>query len=141
MKIIPYWYERRLRLIETDCGRESGWHVERDGVRLASLTDRRWEEMFWDSYRLEPLTDDAALNQRLLSDFWESDDNWTKVCFSNREFPEIEIQTGYAFPSIKPFQEPGRLMIRGLYYCPLPRMPWDYIFLWWRRRKLHKTSG
>ena len=131
LKLLPHWYERRLRLIETDCGRDSGWYVERDGVRLALLSDCRSEEMFWDSYQLEPLTDDEALNRSLLSDFWEGAE-WHNVYFRNREFPELTVSG--AFPSGMPFQKPGRLMIRGLYWCPLPRMPWDFLFLWLRRR-------
>jgi hypothetical protein len=129
LRILPLWYERRLRLIETNCGRESGWYAERNGERLAILTDCRWEEMFWDSYHLEPITNDPVLNQRLLLEFW-IDDEWEDVYFRNREFPEIVVTQ--AFPG--PMREPGRLMIRGLYDCPLPRMPWDYLLLWLRRR-------
>jgi hypothetical protein len=132
VKIIPNWYERRLRLMETNCGRDSGWHVERNGIHLAVLTDCRWEDMFWFSYRIEPMTDDPDFNQRLLSTFWE-DENWIDVYYRNREFPELIV--GHAFPSGIPFREPGRLRIRGHYFCPLPRMPWDYVLLWWRRRK------
>jgi hypothetical protein len=131
LTLLPRWYERRLRLFETNCGHERGWYVERDGDCLASLSDCRHEEIFWDSYRLEPLTDDAAFNRSLLSDFWEGK-GWAGVYFRNREFPEIVVAD--AFPAGMPFQEPGRLMIRGLYCCPLPKMPWDYLFLSLRRR-------
>jgi hypothetical protein len=48
--------ERRLRIFETNYGREAGWYVEHAGRRVALLTAPRFEEMFWDSYRIEPLT-------------------------------------------------------------------------------------
>jgi hypothetical protein len=130
MKFLPDSYERHLRLIESNYGRDSGWYVERDGVRLAVMTDCRLEEMFWDSYLVEPTTDDPALNQRLLSDFWEGND-WVGVEFVNREFPEVIAAN--AFPGARPIIEPGRILMRGLYCETLKRRPWDSVVFWWRR--------
>lgn len=138
MNLVPRWYERRLRLMETNLGKGSGWYVELKGRRLAVLSEYRMEEMFWDSYRLEPVTDDPMLNQRLLSDFW-LDENWIEVVFRNREFTDIVVRC--TFPSSIPFQEPGRLMIRGLYYDVWPAMPWDHFFLWWRRRRRNQVNA
>ncbi len=49
--------ERRLRIFETNYAREAGWYVEHHGRRIARLTAPRCEEMFCDSYRIEPLTE------------------------------------------------------------------------------------
>ncbi|MBL9165221.1 MAG: hypothetical protein JNL18_21015 [Planctomycetaceae bacterium] len=130
MKFFSNTYERHLRLIESNYGRDAGWYVERDGVRLAAMTACRWEEMFWDSYLVEPLSDDPDFNQRLLSDFWEGND-WVGVKFVNREFPETIAAN--AFPGARPFVEPGRILARGLYCGTTKRRPWDNVVLWWRR--------
>ncbi len=62
----------RRRIFETDYGRDAGWFVEDRGRRVAQLTDWRYEEMFWDSYRIEPLTDDPIEREELLN----SDERW-----------------------------------------------------------------
>lgn len=126
------WYQRRLRLIETNCGREAGWFVVRGDERIAELSDCRWEEMYWDSYLITPTTNDADLNAALLGTFWESED-WVSVHFANREFPNLIVADAY--PAMTPFYEPCRLVLRGLHFCPFPRLPWDYIILWWRARR------
>jgi hypothetical protein len=46
MQFLPERYERHLRLIESNYGRDSGWYAERGGQRLAVLTDCRWVDMF-----------------------------------------------------------------------------------------------
>ncbi|HUR53662.1 MAG TPA: hypothetical protein VMZ71_06005 [Gemmataceae bacterium] len=47
------------------------WLVERDGRAVATLTDPRYEDMFWTSYRIEPLAHDPAEQATILSDeFW-----------------------------------------------------------------------
>src|ERR1051326_7193222 len=60
-------YHRRLRIWETNFGREAGWLIERHGQPIAILTEPRSEDMFWDSYRLEILTNDPELRQRFLT--------------------------------------------------------------------------
>ena len=136
MKLIPHWCRRRLRLFETEGGRNIGWYVERDGVRLAELSHSRWEDQNFYSYILKPLTGDSALNQQLLSnEFWYSPggDCPPGVIFVNREFPELFTRPIY-IPGL-PFIEPGRLMIKGVDFDPLPRMPWDYLLHWWRSHR------
>ena len=54
-------YVRRLHIWETDFGRAAGWVAERDGKPVAVLTEPRYEEMFWVSYRLEVIAEDARL--------------------------------------------------------------------------------
>jgi len=131
MKFLPERYERHLQLIESNYGRDSGWYVERDSKRIAVLTDCRFVEMFWDSYLVEPVSDEPELNQRLLSDFWEGND-WVGVVFVNREFPQVIAAN--AFPGARPIIEPGRILMRGLYCSTLKRKPWDNVLLWWRER-------
>ncbi len=57
-------YARRLRIWETDFGRDSGWVIERQGETIAILTEWRSEEMFWDSYLLEIVAADSGLRGR-----------------------------------------------------------------------------
>jgi hypothetical protein len=123
---------RRLRILQTDYGRASGWYVERDGRRLAALTDAREEEMFWDSYRLVPLTDDVGEVAELYSDgFW---DDHKRLTFRSREFGEVPPN---AFPGGKAgtaLRATGRVCMRGLYLA-VPCYPWDRLELWrlWQR--------
>jgi len=50
--------EVRLRIIGSEFGRTPGWWVETpEGLRIAKLTDPRFEEMFWTSYAIEYLTE------------------------------------------------------------------------------------
>lgn len=118
-----------------------GWYVMRDGKRLAELTDCRWEEMFWDSYQVTPLTDDPRLNQSLLTDYWDWESPLAEgTYFLCREFPEYGVPI--FFPSGDPTREPGRVILRGLYFIPFFAMPWDYLMLWWRRfRRRRKNSA
>jgi hypothetical protein len=58
----------RLRVLQTNYGREAGWYVTKDGQQVALLTNPRFEEMFWDSYAVEPLAEEATERQRILSD-------------------------------------------------------------------------
>jgi hypothetical protein len=123
-------YQRRLRIWETDYGRESGWFIERQGQRIAVLTEPRWEEMFWDSYRMQIVTDDLALRQQLLTkEFWLKAE-MEGLVWRNREFDEV---AECAFPALSPFPEPGRLMMRGLYLPLRQPWPWDWVLLRLRR--------
>jgi hypothetical protein len=123
-------YCRRLRIWETHYGRDCGWVVERQGQAIAILSEARCEEMFWDSYRMEIVTQDSELRQKMLTkEFWvraESED----LVWRNRELGEV---ARFAFPALSPFPEPGRLMMRGLYLAIGDPWPWDWIVLWLRR--------
>jgi hypothetical protein len=122
-------YLRRLRIWETDFGRDAGWVIEREGQPIAVFTGPRTEEEFWDSYRLEVVTPDRVLGQRLRTEeFWRGESG--DLAYRSREFGEV---APFAFPALLPFPEPGRLKMRGLY---LP-IGWpgalDDLALWVRR--------
>ena len=75
----------RKRIVDANDGRDFGWHVlSIDDAPLATLTDCRWAEMFWDSYLVTPVGDHA---ETLTADFWYPD------CHRLRslEFPEIVV--------------------------------------------------
>jgi hypothetical protein len=122
-------YARRLRIWETNYGRDSGWVIERQGKAIAILTEPRWEDMFWVSYLMEIVAaDDGLRAQMLTKEFWARAESYGLV-WRNREFGEI---AEYAFPGLSPFPEPGRLIMRGLYLRSGEPWPWDWIVLWFR---------
>lgn len=126
---------RRLRILESNLGRDHGWYVEVEGRRLAVLTDCRWHDQFWESYHLEPLTNDPAeLLLLFTDDFWGRS---RELAFRSREFEEAVPD---AYPSINAgtvLKESGRLVVRRL-YLDVPCYDWDSLLLWlrrlWRRR-------
>lgn len=123
-------YDRRLRIWETNYGRDCGWVIERKGKPIAILTEPRWEEMFWDSYRLEIVADDPDLRALMITkEFWATAEA-ENLGWRNREIGEV---AEFAFPALSPFPEPGRLMMRGLYLAIGEPWPWDWIVLWIRR--------
>jgi hypothetical protein len=129
-------YSRRLRIWETNYGRDAGWVIERQGQPIAVLTAPRLEEMFWDSYRMEILTDDPYLRQQLLTkEFWARAES-ERLVWRSREFGEV---APFAFPALSPFPEAGRLMMRGLFLPIGEPGPWDWLILWvrrWRKRRM-----
>lgn len=46
----------RLSVFEANCGRNFGWFVEKQGRKLAALTDPHFEDQFWYSYFVAPIT-------------------------------------------------------------------------------------
>jgi hypothetical protein len=90
-----------------DYGREEGWYAIWRGQAVAELTDPRWSEMFWTSWKLEMLTSDPETIRAL-----ERDETWWKG--------EIDLRTRvtdqhapHAFASRAPVA--GRVSMRGLY--------------------------
>lgn len=124
-------YRRELRIWETNFGREAGWYVERNGERIAMLIAPKWEEMFWVSYLLVPLTEDIDLRQRLRMDSFWNHAEAEGVVYRNREFGTI---ARFAFPAINPLRKGGRISMRMLYLPIGMGMPWDWLIVWWRRR-------
>lgn len=120
---------RRLRILESNYGRNFGWYLEKEGKRIAVLTDCQWEEMFWDSYRLEPLTNKPEEPGMFYSDeFWDGYFSGG-LCFRNREFDEVASD---AFPAIKAgtsLKKTGRILMRAL-YLQVKYYPWDPFLLW-----------
>ena len=64
---------RRLQIFETNYGRETDWLMEYRGRAIALLTDVQNLDMFLDSYRVKPLTEDADVRHLLMSspEFWK----------------------------------------------------------------------
>lgn len=101
--------ERKRQIIESDYGRTGGWYVEYNGRRIAVLSDPQYQDMFWVSYAIEPLTDDDEERRQLL----ESEQFWlTKFVYRSKQFGEIAEN---AIPAGTPFIRPGRINMRGLY--------------------------
>jgi hypothetical protein len=123
-------YGRRLRIWESNYGRNDGWVIERHGAAIAILTEPRPEELFWDSYRMEIVADDRELRARMLtSEFWAEADTECLV-WRNRKSGEV---AKFAIPAISPFPEPGRLMTRGSYLSIGEPVVWDRMVLCVRR--------
>ena len=119
----------RLRVIETNYGRDCGWYVEVEGRRVALLTDPQWEDMFWMTYRVEPLTDD--IDERALlrtAEFWHSG----KIVYRNRRFGAVAPHAFAGGDSATRLAATGRLSMRDLYLA-VPHYPWDSLLLWFRR--------
>jgi hypothetical protein len=123
--------ERRWRvtLFETNYGRQAGWYVERGGRRVALLLDPRFEEMFWDSYRVQPLVDDPEERRRILSsrEWWRQ----SELVFRNRQ---IDAVADTAFAGGRVFTDDGRVLMRGLHFGIGPPDCWERAVLWLRRR-------
>ena len=117
----------RMRVFQSNYGRDGGWYVELDGRRIALLTDQCFEQMFWDNCALTPLVEDPTERERLMSDskWWHQ----TDLKFRSREF---DVYTDYAFASGNVFSATGRVSMRGLYIHILPHMTsWEE---YWVRR-------
>ena len=120
-------YRKRLEIWETNYGRDAGWILERNGQPIAILSNCRNQEMFWDSYDLEILTEDSELRQRMTTvEFW---DELEGMVYRNQAFGDI-VES--AFPAASPFLKSGRLSMRGLYLPIREPMPWDQAVLWLR---------
>jgi hypothetical protein len=129
-------YRRRLRILETDYGREAGWLVELGGTPIALLTEPRFEDMFWTSYCLEPLTEDPELRKQLFTRaFW---DDYPKLTFRSREFGTV---VPHAWPAGDPFTADRRLVMRALHLAVRPPWPWEWLILWWRWRRRARRAA
>jgi hypothetical protein len=115
--------ETRLRIVESAYGREYGWYVERDGQRLGILTEPTSADMFWDRYRVEPVSQALEIVTALFEDaYWCS----PKYMFRSRQFPQHVVE---AIGPVEP--DHGHVTMRFLYL--------DASFTWlervrcWRR--------
>jgi hypothetical protein len=63
----------RLQILESNYGRDGGWYVEDEGERVALLSEPEYHDMFWESYRIEVLSDDPVTRQAALTSvsFWQ----------------------------------------------------------------------
>ena len=131
-------YGDRLRIWETNYGRDAGWVIERRGEAIAVLTDLRFEDMFWDSYRIEVVTNDPELRQRMqTAEFWSAAES-EGLAWRSREFGEV---ADGAFPALSPFPEPGRITMRHLYLPIGQPRPWDRLVMWWRCLSHERQQG
>lgn len=81
---------------------------------VAYLSEPRFEDMFWISYRVTPLTDEPELAARLSEpEFWRSAE---PDGFGYRS-RALGLFAPLARPSIGE-HEPGRVTMRGLYITP-----------------------
>lgn len=102
---------RERQLKATDYGRSEGWDVVLDERVIAYLSDPRFEDMFWISYRVTPLTGEPELAARLLtSDFWRGA-HAERLRYRSRA---LGVFAPHAFPAIGE-HEPGRATMRALY--------------------------
>ncbi|QEL14444.1 hypothetical protein [Limnoglobus roseus] len=115
--------ETRLRIVESNYGREYGWYVERDGRRLAALTEPISSDMFWVRYRVEPVSSSAdVINALFEDDYWCS----PKYVFRNQQFPHHVIE------GMGPVDSDRRhVMMRFLYIVP-PFGRWERVRYFWR---------
>jgi hypothetical protein len=123
--------ERRLRTVEANFGRDFGWFVEDEGRRIAVLTDPRFEDMFWFSYAVTAIADDAQTVGAIRTpEFWRT----AELVFRNRGTGEIAIN---AYPGAQALTENrDRVWMRGLYVSIQPTAV-ERLRLWlrsWRRR-------
>ncbi|MEM7143585.1 MAG: hypothetical protein AAF591_00530 [Verrucomicrobiota bacterium] len=122
--------QQKYRIWETDYGQDCGWIIERRGEEIGILTDPRYEEMFWTSYRMEITTDDGELAERMKTKkFWDSAEA-EGIEWRNREFGVV---AELAHPSGTPFPEPGRLSMRALKMPLREPNAIEWIVLWVRR--------
>jgi hypothetical protein len=124
--------EQRLRIFEAaDYGRSFGWFVEQDGHQLATLTEPRFEDMFWYSYKVTPLTEDETV---FTKEFWNQDG----LVFRNMVLDKVAPN---AFPamSASPSKENPRVRMRGLYLWISEPTLFEK-FLLWRRRKNQEVN-
>lgn len=125
---------RRLRIFETNYGRDAGWFVEWNGRRVAVLSDPHWAAIFWYRYTVEWQTDDLAERQALQSIepcLW-----WGRLLFRNREFGKI---AEHAFAAGPP--QDGQVVMRGLYISQFGPWLWEWLLLKFRRWKYGRAKG
>ena len=130
-------YRQRLRIWETNYGRDCGWIIERKGDPIAILSDPLGEDMFSHSYRLEILTHDSELRNRMVTTTFWLHAKSEGLVWRNREFPLV---AEYAFPSLSPLEKVQRLFMRGLFLPIGKPRPRDKIVLALRRIFLIKEQ-
>jgi hypothetical protein len=123
--------DRRLRIIESSYGRDHGWYLEHHGACIAVLSEPKWAEMFWVTYRIEPMTDDPEALRLLRSDrFWDSCD----YVFRNRGFREEVVDR--AFGNRGPGED--EVTIRGLYLTIQEPTFWETLRCFRRLRRARR---
>ena len=127
-QMVPKWYERKLQAYEAG----GAWIVERKGKPVALLTDPQFEEMFWTSWKLEPLSDHPDERAVIFTtEYWDPKFD-SETVYRSRDFGRVAPN---AFPALDPFGDASdRLVMRAL-GSPSPRpWPWDRLIMWLRKR-------
>lgn len=119
--------ERRLQIFETEHGRKGGWLIEHGDSSVALLTDLRRIDMFVDSYRVQPVTQDAAERQALMSsaELWR-EGRLRVRCQRFGDIAPHAVALGHPDPG------DGRILMRGLYLPIGEPRPWERLLLRWR---------
>ena len=76
-----------------------------DGKVVAVLTERQWIDMFWYSYRIEPLAAAAT-----------DDDLWDRCRFTFRDPATGRVCTTAFVGGQRPFIQEGRIKLRAMYF-------------------------
>lgn len=118
----------RLRVFESDYGRDFGWFVEKEGTVVAVLVDHEREDMFWDSYRVEPGEGTSLPEGVFTPEFWHSGG----LTFRNRVTGEIAVNAFSGGTTAT--REHPRVIMRGLYSDLRPALL-ERIILWYRRSR------
>lgn len=123
---------RRLRVFETNWGRDAGWSVEWQGRCVALLLDPRYADMFWDRYTVQWVTTDAAERKALES---QEDCLWwgERLVYRNLELGEVVTTAFAAGPPLD-----NEIVVRGLYVQQGEPWPWEALLLWWRRKRVNR---
>lgn len=112
--------DTKLRIWETNYGRDADWILERRGEPIALFTEPEQKEMFWYIYRVTPLTQDPELRRQMRTQaFWNEMDG---LVWRSRE---LGIIAPNAFPGSYPPPETGRVAMRGLCINIGPPSPVD----------------
>ncbi|HSJ02481.1 MAG TPA: hypothetical protein VK956_08515 [Verrucomicrobium sp.] len=92
---------------------DGDWWLEIAGERVTLLTDPQWEDMFWTSFRVEPVTADPILLAQLAtSEFRNTIEIQDRVVWRHRT---TQATAPNAFPGMNPQTLPERITMRGLY--------------------------
>ena len=83
-------YINKLKVWESDYGRQNGWIVEKNSKPVALLTDPEYVDMFWVSYQIELIDQSENLvSQMQTQDFWNEFHSKGFV-LRNRTIPSFE---------------------------------------------------
>jgi hypothetical protein len=118
----------RLRTFEADYGRDFGWFVETGGATVVALVDPQRVELFWYSYRVEPVEGTALPEAVFAASFWHEGG----LVFRNRSTGEV-ARNAFAGGET-PTRERPRLLMRGLSTSLQPTLI-ERMILWYRRRR------
>jgi hypothetical protein len=81
-----------------------------DGRCVAILSDRKWEEMFWRSYRIE------AVDEEELRQISENDSLWFTKRLVFRDPTKGLVCTGVLPGGLAPYVKDGRVCLRFMYF-------------------------